>query len=300
MGLPNSYHDEDPQIPILPFMDEDIMSSARVIHVKICQLLGRVVSTVYGVDPALNRTFVTTAQEVLRGVVGLADELQQFSNKCLGEISRVSAQLNLAYHQCIIMASRPCLFYLVKLRIENPHTIQTPPLSEATKGLVQVCIDSAVQIAVTLSQLRQYDLLDSFLPFDLEAAFCAALVLVIAPIVHPKLIGGGDWLDSIFATLKHIALKGNVVAQLRKSEVEQLAQLPYVIRQSQTYPNSFPNSGSPFAAPAATPVLDQISLPGLEQPFFDEWVAHDGLSGAQIMDLVNALDWRSVSEAMPD
>lgn len=42
---------------------------------------------------------------MLRGIGGLADELAAFSNRCFGEISRVLAHLELAYHQVSTLAS---------------------------------------------------------------------------------------------------------------------------------------------------------------------------------------------------
>lgn len=55
-------------------------------------------AAVYSKD-TFNKTFLVTTQDVLRGIAGLADELAQLSIRCMGEISRVVAQLNLAYHQ---------------------------------------------------------------------------------------------------------------------------------------------------------------------------------------------------------
>jgi len=41
---------------------------------------------VYSTDGTINKAFLT-AQEVLRGIAGLADELGQYSDRCVGEIS---------------------------------------------------------------------------------------------------------------------------------------------------------------------------------------------------------------------
>lgn len=57
------------------------------------------IAAVYGIEETLKKTFLSTAQEVLRGAASLADELTQFSESCVGEISRVAAHLNLAYRQ---------------------------------------------------------------------------------------------------------------------------------------------------------------------------------------------------------
>jgi hypothetical protein len=68
---------------------------------------------VYSTDKKLRETCIPTAQTVLRGVAGLVDELNAFSSRCFGDVSRVSARLNLAYHQ----VSPHCLHF----RSEKSH-----------------------------------------------------------------------------------------------------------------------------------------------------------------------------------
>lgn len=137
---------------------------------------------------------------------------------------------------------------------------------------------------------------DTFLPFDLESAFSAAFVLVMASSVHPKLLPQENWLNTIMAVFDYMIMKGNVLASLRKSEVEELAQMLRPRRQ--THQNNI-STAVPAAIddiPATISVSDHASLPSLGDPFFDEWLADDGLSGAQIMDLVDALNAGGVDD----
>lgn len=54
---------------------------------------------VYNIGGKLSNTFIVTAQEVLRKIEEMAPHLAKFSSQCVGDISVVAAQLNLAFHQ---------------------------------------------------------------------------------------------------------------------------------------------------------------------------------------------------------
>lgn len=45
MGVPNSLHDEDVTTPLTTSMDSEINPTGQILHVKICQVLGKVVSS---------------------------------------------------------------------------------------------------------------------------------------------------------------------------------------------------------------------------------------------------------------
>ena len=45
------------------------------------------------------RSFVTSTQMILKGAVSLAKDIKQFVESCFGDISRVAAHIELAYHQ---------------------------------------------------------------------------------------------------------------------------------------------------------------------------------------------------------
>lgn len=138
--------------------------------------------------------------------------------------------------------------------------------------------------------------LDNFLPFDLETAFSAALVLVIASGVHPKLLPRENWLDICYATFDYMSAGGNLLASLRKSEVEQLAQIQHGFGRSRPRQDDFTgmettsNIAAAHISPTGTSIADYSSLPSLGDPFFDAWIADDGFSGTQLLDLADSLD----------
>lgn len=142
------------------------------------------------------------------------------------------------------------------------------------------------------------------MPFDLESAYSAALVLVIASAVYPKLIPSNDWLEACIKIFDYMADKGNALASIRKSEIEQLGRVRIPVQtthlgrdagqQSTMQMQQGSTRGGPPAAqptPAATSSTDesQPSLPSLA-PFFDEWLTDVGFSEVQMMELANSLN----------
>lgn len=137
---------------------------------------------------------------------------------------------------------------------------------------------------------------DTFLPFDLECTFSAAFVLVMAMNVHPRLLPQDNWLHDATEAFDYMTVRGNTLGSIRKSEVEELArtlnhELGHQGNKSNNNNNNATGSALPLLDPpsSAPSIQDRASLPSLGDPFFDAWIADDGLSGAQIMDLADAL-----------
>lgn len=303
-GVPPGVRDEDMTIPLPAMLDQTAEVGAHDIHVKICRVLGRVVTTVYSNEETFKKVFLSTVQEVLRGAASLIDELSRYSAGCAGEVSRVASHLNLCYHQCIILASRPFLFHLLSRRLESINPKQSLRLSSAVKGILQVCIDSAAQSVGILTQLKDHDLLDVFLPFDLESVFSSALVLVITSALYPKLLPENDWLNTCYNILDYMKERGNAIADLRRSEVERLVHIRCRTQIGEQLPNvsSFENGHLPGAVvgdheltaqptpdPTSATEISHPSLPSLD-PFFDELFTDVGFNETQMMDLANALN----------
>lgn len=131
--------------------------------------------------------------------------------------------------------------------------------------------------------------------------FSAALVLVITSGVHPKLLPREDWLESCYEVFDHIAITGNDLAPLRKAEVEQLSRVREGLESSRRHhpkqqQSSISENGSQLnvavaqISPTPTSIPDYSSIPSLGDPFFDEWIPDHGFSGAQMMDLADALN----------
>lgn len=126
-------------------------------------------------------------KEALPGVAELTDTLQQDFPLVLDDaatgISRTSAHVHLLYHQvrllylglcvrihywslyltlfqCIILAARPLLFCLLKLRLDRGNSSgDLPNPSPTVQGLVQMCVDSCFQIIRIIECLQHQELL---------------------------------------------------------------------------------------------------------------------------------------------
>ena len=189
----------------------------------------------------------------------------------------------------------------MKLRLDRANPGIPLPLSRTCKGIVQACVDSASRISTILSELREHRLLgkcdhnrllgiliwiDTFLPFDLECGFSAGLVLAMTNGIHPKLLPRHQWLDEIMLVFDYMLEKGNVMAGLRKAEIQELSQIKWTGR-----PRQYASSAVHLQPELPHISPSSVQPPSLGDPFFDEWGTHDGLTGAQLVSLANALDF---------
>ncbi len=123
-----------------------------------------------------------------------------------------------------MLATRPLLFSLLKTRLDHPEAVRALTTSSgSTRTLLQMCIDSAQHIVAVLERLKEQNLLESFLPFDMEAAFVAGMVLLLAPVVDQAFLGSHSlWLHMAYAILDELISQGHLQASARKTELQQL------------------------------------------------------------------------------
>jgi len=110
------------------------------------------------------------------------------------------------------------------------HSIPPSPtapqqLAAPIAALVHTSTESATTIINSLGSLAEHDQLEAFLPYELEFAFASAMLLCIVSAILPAYIPDGTWLQKSRLILDVMIRKRNVVAQLRKSELEQLEAL---------------------------------------------------------------------------
>ncbi|KAF7627435.1 hypothetical protein AFLA_002816 [Aspergillus flavus NRRL3357] len=230
MGLPQSIRDDQlhHQLPYFPGSPQKAI--ALGMQIKVCQIMEEINSSVYGPDGRLNRNFLLRTKSALASAAELVTELRKCYDLRLDEssisgVSRLSAHLHLLYHQCIVLATRPVLFCFLKMRIQTADSsLESLNSSANVRKLLQVCIDSAQQILNILIVLQRQNLLDSFLPFDLEATYTAAVVLVTAPAADASLLDDWTpWFHTSVTVLDEMISRGNLIAGFRKSELQQLA-----------------------------------------------------------------------------
>ena len=128
---------------------------------------------------------------------------------------------------------------------------------------------------------------DTFLPFDLECGFSAALALTMTHGIHPKLLPHASSVDDILLVFDHMIAKGNLMARMRKAEIQELARVRW---DGQVRQHDRPDaSHSSFATTQISPSSGGFN--SLGDPFFDEWGTNTGLTGAQLVSLADALNF---------
>ncbi|OJJ59112.1 hypothetical protein ASPSYDRAFT_89830 [Aspergillus sydowii CBS 593.65] len=299
LGVPLAINDSDITASLPNDADSLARSLTIAIHVKLSQAFSQVVNALYKGSENLNSSYVKTTQDVLQRVADVASGLREYfpvpEPESLNGISRVSGYLNLLYHQCIMLAIRPFLFGLVEtcVALDNPG-MTVPPMP--IQLLLQVCLESAKKTVFILNSLHDQTLLEWFLPFDLESAVSAGLVVIMATVACPSLIESPEsWLDSISTLLDQIIDKGNLIAADQKRELNELqglcAKLTATPRRSRR-----PNVSQSYTGVQPKPGAIQAPL----SPDNTEYMVETGLAGdaeAEARDMcpgpgqIDTLDW---------
>lgn len=297
MGLPQSIRDDQlhHQLPYYPGSPQK--GIALSMQIKVCQIMDEINSSVYGPDGRLNRNFLLRTKSALASAAELVSELRKCYDLRLDEssisgVSRLSAHLHLLYHQCIVLATRPVLFCFLKMRIQSADSsLESLNSSANVRKLMQVCIDSAQQILNILTVLQQQNLLDSFLPFDLESTFISAVVLITAPAADtPLLDDGTTWLHQSILICDEMISRGNLIAGFRKSELQQLAGMLNHLTTDRLAHG--PESAQKRAPEGVVSRLPSPATPDASRVFGISEVsnANHGLTTAEIMAVAESID----------
>lgn len=98
-------------------------------------------------------------------------------------------------------------------------------LTGSIRDLLQTCADSAAKTLAILCALAENNMLDNFLPFDLEFTSSAASVLIILDDVLRIVPVGASVKRRGNKILLDMKQRGSVPAQLRQSELDRLNRL---------------------------------------------------------------------------
>lgn len=233
MGVPIAVKDDDISAYLPTFSGSLLKSQALELNVKLSGIISQILNTVYGLEGRLNRKFISSTKKALKEIASVTDQLKKsfdFPPSGSSGISRIAAHLQLLHHQCVVLATRPLLFSLLKTRLDKISDM--PVLSGSTKTLLNMCVESSQHILAVLERLREQHLLETFLPFDLEAAFVAGMVLLIAPYVEAEPVTQSPWIEVAYSILDELTMQGLLQAEARKSELQQLQKIFLQIPQA--------------------------------------------------------------------
>ncbi|KAM0429994.1 hypothetical protein ACHAPT_006000 [Fusarium lateritium] len=242
MGAPSSINDGDISV-LLPEGPQATQTSKVVdMHVKLSRLMAKVINTVYATDDRLGSSFLRNTQAILRELAKLGDDLAASPELKPGNsspVGRVSATLNLCYHQCILLATRPLLICLLRDRLQDKTAGGSPDRHtvEPITALLKTSSDSASQSLRILSALQSHDLLEIFLPFDLEQIFSSGFIITLISAIHPfpNAVDEAGF-DKSLNLLDTLIANGNVSARFRREELVRLHEMLLLVSQQETNP----------------------------------------------------------------
>ncbi|KAI5459220.1 hypothetical protein BGZ63DRAFT_272938 [Mariannaea sp. PMI_226] len=230
IGATTSIRDEDISTKLPSEMDSSLDALAMTLHVRLSRLTARILTTVYGVGKNFDGTLISDTQSILRNLADLSRDLNSLISThfqdSISKASRTATRLILGYHHCVVLTTRPQIMCALHMHIEHATTQVSYGinLSPPVASLIQACVDSAQTVLRTLKALADQDLLESFLPFQIEYASSSGFLLHLITVICPHLIQDHTWRDNIDHILDTMITKGSLVAPLRKVELGQLEQ----------------------------------------------------------------------------
>ncbi|KAG4440570.1 hypothetical protein IFR05_003937 [Cadophora sp. M221] len=218
-------------------------------------VIERKLSSLVGVPPALHDEDIALSMPP----IDPADKSVVYG---LGHQRQLGAKFISA---CTILTIRPVLFFLLETKLSS----RSAPLklSDAVIGLLRVCVESALQVLKTVEGLRAHNLVDLFLPFDLESMFASAFVLILVGIITPAATEQWD-LRKTLTLMDEMSMRGIIIAGPYKKDLQELDDLRQIIKAPQTlYQDPLPQSISHDGGVAA-------SSPGpqLEEDMIWSWM----------------------------
>lgn len=113
------------------------------------------------------------------------------------------------------------------------------------------------------------------------------MILVMAQYSHPQVMSQHENVEIALDILDTMTARGNVQANLRKLEVVQLMEKLNLRTQPDRSMTDVANSGGQDSWSITSLPHGQLQF---STPFFEDWTFGSGLTGTQIMELVDALD----------
>lgn len=293
MGLPQAIRDDDVSTP-LPHFNNPRESIGLELHVRLSRVVADIVNTVYSTEGRLPRKFLASTKQALQNIARvtemLGSHIEMPKDLSKGGISRFGAYLHLLNHQCICLTTRPIVFSFLDRRLQSrTGCVDRVVPRGSAQVLLRMCIDSAQQMLHILTALKDEGCLESFLPFDLEAVFIAAMVLVMARTIDVQLLEDHTlWTHMAYSILDDMAARGNLIASVRKRELRHLTE---VLSHAETPAPSLNHQNfdeSEFEGNRSQHPMD-FETNMIHQPFDDPFW-QDEMTADQLREIADSLD----------
>jgi proline utilization trans-activator len=280
-----------------------------IAYINLAQITGFIMRDIYAPSSKPNGVrFVQNVRSILQRLkkwdVHVPSSLRW---RAEGGVPRPVASLQLHFNQCIMLATRPILLHVLKVKdpfgdhcAGTPSAGSWPRLSDTARSLADSCIAAARTSNSILSQLFVENALATCGYFDAHHLFSSTLVLVISAIVSPN-SGDSDAVQTAFQLLMVMRDNGNAAAGQYFSRLIKLqwsvsrlftrataaAEEANISADAQPHPPSI--SASPQFPPSASAEFDDYDWSNLLLPHsfyanFDEEQAAAGNITADPLD----------------
>ncbi|KAH7009506.1 hypothetical protein EDB80DRAFT_713441 [Ilyonectria destructans] len=222
--------------PLPDARSASLTAKALTLRTRLSRLISSACSTIYSFDQNPSSDFVSTITSVLHRLAEVSREIDEVTSTFKanrGEIPQMFYNIMLSHHHCIVLATRPLVIWLL-IRSLPPNKLDPHVLAGPIWGLLEKSAQSATATIFMLKNLEDREILETFLSFPLEYAFSSAVLLSILGTILPAHIPDLRWRRAAFSIFGEMVRRGNVVAVLRKAELEHLEGLLEPIKSPTT------------------------------------------------------------------
>ncbi|KIW85542.1 hypothetical protein Z517_00934 [Fonsecaea pedrosoi CBS 271.37] len=189
-----------------------------IANVHLARITGDIMNHIYNKN-CRRQVFVQSVQKILRRLRSWAETLPEVIRLQQDPTRRYTARhvasLHLCFNQCVILTTRPILFYALKSKLhsnfEGLNGEPPPPISTITTALAEACVHAARSSNQILDQLWVDGSLATFGFFDAQYLFSSTLVLLIETLLRPD-TSDSEAVSTAIYLLKTISEEGNLPA----------------------------------------------------------------------------------------
>ncbi|KAJ5585102.1 fungal-specific transcription factor domain-containing protein [Penicillium hispanicum] len=228
VGLPMTTNDSDITTLINP-PSPSPKDLAFNLQIRITRMLSFIIGTIYKTEKTQLGTFLEITRNILETMARYAEEIEKMIhvdfNGSMDNLPGETRHTILLYHQCVIVATRPLLLSVLKERLEKLGRAEEDwqKFLALPKSLISIGIKSAEKILLIIGD--DNCLLETFLPFELELTYAAALHLTMADALFPSSIDDHSYSQAAHSILDEMIICGNRVAGARKGELGRIEGL---------------------------------------------------------------------------
>lgn len=250
-----------------------------IAYINLAQITGYIIRDIYAPSSkSSGARFVQNVRSILQKLRKWdAHAPASLRWKAEGGVPRPVASLQLHFNQCIILATRPILLYVLKVKdpfASNasgpPDGSDPPPVSDTTKSLADSCIAAARTSNSILSQLFVENALATCGYFDAHHLFASTLVLIISAITSPN-ASDSDAVQTAFQLLMVMRDNGNAAAGQYFSRLVQIQWSVSRLFARTTAMEETSVSGNPPATNTTSDFAPPPSLPPTGSAGFNDY-----------------------------